>query len=105
MMAIRGMFMIKRGSREWNYAWEKIKERFGSYSCRCSRSGVVWQYMATQSDEKGFYHGFNHRSLNGRITTYSVDASGTDNVLEAYSEPDGLRKMWEEGEAWLGKEK
>jgi hypothetical protein len=50
---------------EWEVAWDKLAEKFGSYDCCDPSTHELWQYMGSwQAGVDGEWkHGFRHRSL------------------------------------------
>lgn len=54
-------------------AWEKVKEKYGSYECYDEETGEQWQLMG--DDETGTKFIFRHRRLNGKREYFEVDKS------------------------------
>lgn len=61
-------------------AWNKVKEKYGSYECYDKETGEQWQLMG--DDETGSKFIFRHRRLNGKREYFEVDKKSLDNEID-----------------------
>jgi hypothetical protein len=52
---------VQSGTAEWDYMWKALEDLDGCTRSEDLETGEVWQYMGTETGDKGKEHVFRHR--------------------------------------------